>query len=174
MIRSFWLSLVKFPLYIVYDIFMCVTCCIWLIHYRWLYLKLIYLMNICLRAWGRGSDIRARRYCLPLDAATTDLSVDRHKLNALCTRIALITGNTSLSQVLKPKFKQLQNWQEFSRVLYLMQFCDILLLCFFYEMYTYVHFILVFFLPYSPSVSCSLQSLWLRCSFLPSAKTRRT
>lgn len=41
---------------------------------------------------------------------------------------------------------------------------------FFYEIYTYIHFILVSFLPYSPSVSCSVQSLWLRCSFLPSLK----
>jgi uncharacterized membrane protein len=155
-IRTFWLSLVMFPLYIVFSIFICTTCCIWLEHYRWLYLKLIYLMNICLRAWGRGSDISARRYCLPLAAATTDLSVDRHKLNALCTRKAPITGNTSLLRFLKPKFKQFQKWQEFSRVLHLMQFCDILFLCFFYEICTYIHFIMVFFLPYSPSVSCSL------------------
>lgn len=176
MIRTFWLSLVKFPLYeyIIYNIFIYVTCYIWLEHYRWLYFKLIYIMNICLRAWGRGSDISARRYRLPLAAATTELSVDRHQLNVLCTRKAPITGNTSLPRVLKPTFKQFQNWQEFSRVLYLMQFCDVLFLCFFYEMYTYVHFILAFFLPYSPSVPCSLQSLWLRCSFLASAKTRKT
>jgi hypothetical protein len=174
MIRTFWLSLVKLSLYIIYNIFICVTCCIWLEHYRWLYLKLIYLMNICLRAWASGSDISTRRYCLPLAAATTDLSVDRHKLNVLCTRKAPITGNMSLSRVLKTKFKQFQNWQEFSRVLCLMQFCDILFLGIFYEIYIYVHFILVLFLPHSPSVSCSLQSLWLRCSFLPSAKTRKT
>lgn len=135
MIHTCWLSLVKFPLNIIYNILICVTCCIWHEHYRWLYLKLIYLMNICLRAWGRGSDISARRYCLPSAAATTDLSVDRHKLNALCIRKAPITGNTSLSRALKPKFKEFKTWQEFSQVLHLMQFCDILFLCFLWNIY---------------------------------------
>lgn len=175
MIRTFWLSLVKFPLYIIYSIYICVTCCIWLEHYRWLYLKLIYLMNICLRAWGSGSDISARRYCLPLAAATKDLSVDRHKLNVLCTHKAPITGNTSLFTGFET---EVQAIPELTRIF--TSFTSdavlryIIFSYFFYEIYTYVHFILVLFLPYSPSVSCSLQSLWLRCSFLPSAKTRKT